>query len=59
MKLSVVSKFVMLALTLRNDVRQWLGIESKENRAQDRSLKNLIMKLIFSEETRPLTLVWI
>ena len=55
MKLRVVSKFVLIAPTLGNDVRQWLGIQSKENRAQDRTLRNPVMKLL-REENRPLTL---
>ena len=45
-KLSVVSKFVMIALSLRNDVRQWMCIQSKEYRAQDRALRNPVMELL-------------
>ena len=55
MKLRVVSKFVLIAPTLGNDVRQWLGIQSKENKAQDRTLRNPVMKLL-RDENRPLTL---
>ena len=47
MKLSVVSKFVMIASMLGHDVKQWLGIHSKENRAQDRTLRNPVLKLLF------------
>ena len=43
MKLSVVSKFVMIALSLRNDVRQWLSIQSKEFWAHERALGNPVM----------------
>ena len=41
-KLSVVSKYkcVIIAPTLGNNIRQWLGIQSKENRAEDRTLRN-------------------
>ena len=44
-KLSVISKFMMIALSLRNGVRQWLNIQSKEYWAQDRNLRNPVMKL--------------
>ena len=55
MKVNVVSKFVKTAPTLGDDIRQRLGIQNKENRAQDRTLRNPVMKLL-REENRPLTL---
>ena len=45
-ELNVVSKFVMIAFSLRNDVRQWLRIRSKEYWAQDRTLRNPVTKLL-------------
>ena len=42
-KLNVVSKFVMIALPLRNDGRQWLSIQSKEFWAQEKALRNPVM----------------
>ena len=55
MKLRVISKFFMIALALGDNIRQWLGVQSKENKAQDRTLRNPVMKLL-REENRPLTL---
>ena len=39
-------QIVMIALSLRNDVRQWLCIQSKEYWAKDITLRNPIMKLL-------------
>ena len=46
MKPSVVSKFVMIAPSLGNDIRQLLGVQGKENRAHHRTLMNSVMKLL-------------
>ena len=50
MKLRVISKFFMIALALGDNIRQWLGVQSKENTAQDRTLRNPIMKLLLSRD---------
>ena len=50
MKLSVISKFVMTAPTLGDNIRQWLGIQSKENRAKDRTLRNPKMMLLLRRD---------
>ena len=55
MKLSVFSEFMMIILTLGNDISQWLCIQSKENRALDRTSRNPVTKLL-CEETQPSTL---
>ena len=49
-KLSVISKSVMTAPTLGDDIKQWLGVQSKQNRAQDRTLRNPIMKLLLRRD---------
>ena len=49
-KLSIISKFVMTAPTLRNDFRLWLNVQSKEYWAQDWTLRNPVVKLLLRRD---------
>ena len=49
-ELTVVSKFVMIALSSRNDVRQWLCIQSKEYWAKDRTPRNPVLRLLLGRD---------